>query len=434
MTPDAQEGTAGRRVGVPGRLTGAVARLWSVDLYRNSSLILATHAVTSAVGYLFWALAARDAGPAVTGLGGSLLSAVGAAHLVTSTGIVVGTIRLLAEAPDGSTRRAEAVRAGVAVSLLSLAGGLLLVTVVPRLVGSLAPAAEPSLALALIVSAVATSTGLVVDAVALAVGRTRVMLVRGAVGSTARLLVFLVPGETSLHDLVWSYALATVAADLLALALLRPRPALEHVPGALPGVWRRRRYFLGHHATALGGAGAVYLLPVVVLAQLGPVEAGYFYPTWLLGGLFFTISPAVANAYLARTTPPGEPLGAQVRQAVVLICVLLAVPLLVVAVAPDLVLGSLGPGYAERGRVLLWVLALSAVPDAVTNVAVAALRIRRRLTTAAALNASMSVLALAAAFPLLALLGIPGAGVAWLLAQTVGALTVPLLLRRRARG
>ena len=74
------------------------------------------------------------------------------------------------------------------------------------------------------------------------------------------------------------------------------------------------------------------------------------------------------------------------------------------------------------------------MPDAVTNVAVAALRIRRRLTTAAALNASMSVLALAAAFPLLALLGIPGAGVAWLLAQTVGALTVPLLQRRRARG
>ena len=410
-----------------------MARLWSVGLYRTSALILATQAITSAVGYLFWALAARDAGPAATGLGGSLLSAVSAAHLVTSTGVVVGTIRLLAEAPDGRTRRAEAVRAGVATTCLSMVGGLVLVTVVPRLVGSLAPAAQPSLAAGLVLSVVATSTGLAVDAVALAVGRTRIMLVRGATASTARLLVFLLPGTTSLHDLIWSYALATVAADLLALALLRPRETLEHVPRALPGVWERRRYFLGHHLTALGGAGAVYLLPVVVLAQLGPVEAGYFYPTWLLGGLFFTISPAVANAYLARTTPPGEPLRAQVRQAVVLIGVLLSLPLLVVAIAPDLVLGALGPGYADRGRVLLWVLALAALPDAVTNVAVATLRIRRRLAAAATLNASMSVVALASAFPLLALLGIPGAGVAWLLAQSAGALAVPFLLRRRVR-
>ncbi|WP_448638577.1 hypothetical protein [Geodermatophilus sp. URMC 63] len=416
------------------RLRSSVARLWSVGLYRNSFLILATQAVTSAVGYLFWALSARDAGPAATGLGGSLLSAVSATHLVTATGVVVGTIRLLAEASDPRARRAEAVRAGVATAVLSLVGGLLLVTAVPRLVGSLAPAAEPSLAAALVVSVVATSTGLALDAVSLAVGRTRIMLVRGAVASLARLLVFLLPGPTSLHDLMWSYALATVAADLLALALLRPREALRHVPRALPDVWGRRRYFLGHHLTALGGAGAVYLLPVVVLTRLGPVEAGYFYPTWLLGSLFFTISPAVANAYLARTTPPGEPLGAQVRQAVVLIGVLLALPLLVVALAPDLLLGALGPGYAERGRVLLWVLAASALPDAVTNVAVAALRIRRRLGTAAALNAGMSVLALASAFPLLAGLGIAGGGVAWLLAQTAGALAVPVLLRSRERG
>ncbi|SNS10288.1 Membrane protein involved in the export of O-antigen and teichoic acid [Geodermatophilus pulveris] len=417
----------------PGRLRSSAARVWAVGFYRNSVLILATQAVTSAVGYLFWALSARDAGPAATGLGGSLLSAVSATHLVTSTGIVVGTLRLLAEATDARVRRAEAVRAGVATALLSVVGGLLLTTVVPRLVQSLAPAAEPSLAIALVVSVVATSTGLALDAVALAVGRTPIMLVRGAVMSTGRLLVFLLPGQTSLHDLIWSYALATVAADLLALALLRPRESLRHVPRALPEVWDRRRYFLGYHLTALGGAGAVYLLPVVVLTQLGPVQAGYFYPTWLLGGLFFTISPAVANAYLARSAAPGEPLHAQVRQAVVLIGALLSLPLLVVAVAPDLVLGALGPGYADRGRVLLWVLAVSALPDAVTNIAVAALRIRRRLAAAATLNASMSALTLLSAFPLLGLLGIPGAGVAWLVAQTAGALAVPLLLRRRAR-
>ncbi len=418
------------RSGVRGSVRSAVTRTLSTTFYRNSLLILATQAVTSVVGYLFWALTARDSGPAVTGLSGSLVSAVNATALVTTTGLVVGSIPLLARASDVRARRADAVAACVVVTLLSLLGGLVLVTVVPRLVGSLEVAAEPGLALALVVLVVSTCVGHLVDVFALAVHRTPVMLWRGAIAGAARLPVFVLPGAATLDQLIWASALATVVADVVALLLLRPRGALEHLPRAIPSVWGRRRFYTGHHVTSLGAAGAVYLLPVVVLSQLGPVAAGYFYPTWLLGALFFTVSPAVANAYMARAAADGPALHSSVRSAVVLVLVLLAVPLLVVAVAPGAVLSLLGPGYAEQSRVLLWVLALSAVPDAVTNIAVAALRVQGRLRTTAVLNTGMSVLAIASAFPLLAWLGIAGGGVAWLLAQTAGALAVPFLLRR----
>lgn len=416
--------------GVRSAVTRSVSRTLSTTFYRNSLLILATQAVTSAVGYLFWALTARESGPAVTGLSGSLVSAANATALVTSTGVVVGSIPLLAQAVDTRSRRADAVAAIVAVTLLSSAGGVALVTVVPHLVGALAPAAEPGLALALVVLVVSTCVGQFIDVYALAVGRTPVMLWRGAVAGLARLPVFALPGEATLEQLLWAHALATVAADVVAALLLRPRGALEHLPRAIPSVWGRRRFYTGHHVTSLGAAGAVYLLPVVVLSQLGPEAAGYFYPTWLLGALFFTVSPAVANAYMARSGTTEHPGHSSVRHAVALVLALLAAPLLVVATAPGAVLSLLGPGYAEQGRVLLWVLALSAVPDAVTNIAVAALRVEGRLRTTAALNTSMSVLALVSAVPLLAWLGIAGGGVAWLLAQTAGALAVPFLLRR----
>ena len=164
------------RSGVRGSVRGAVTRTLSTTFYRNSLWILATQAVTSVVGYLFWALTARDSGPAVTGLSGSLVSAVNATALVTTTGLVVGSIPLLARAADVRARRADAVAACVVVTLLSLVGGLVLVTVVPRLVGSLEPAAEPGLALALVVLVVSTCVGHLVDVFALAVHRTPVML------------------------------------------------------------------------------------------------------------------------------------------------------------------------------------------------------------------------------------------------------------------
>lgn len=413
------------------QLRPAVRRAWGNSLYRNSFLILSTQAITSAVGYFFWAITARHSGPSTTGLTGSLVSAAAAATLLTTTGITVGSIPLLTKARSSGERQALAVAAGTASVLLSLVGGLVMVLVVPNFVRSLAPAGQTDLAVPLVILVLATSLGQLIDAVALATSNTRIMLWRGGIASGARLLVFALPGPTSLQDLIWSYSLATVVADLAALTLLRPRGLLAHVRHSGAATWRRRRYYLGNHVTSLGGAGAVYLLPVVVLSQLGPEKAGFFYPTWLLGGLFFTISPAVSNAYLARTGSAGEALGKQMREAVVVILVLLAVPLTFVLVAPGLVLSLFGPGYAERGSVLLRLLALSALPDAITNIAVAALRVVGRLRAAAALNMTMSVVVLASAFPLLAHFDVAGAGVAWLAAQSTGALAVPFLIRHR---
>jgi Na+-driven multidrug efflux pump len=67
---------------------------------------------------------------------------------------------------------------------------------------------------------------------------------------------------------------------------------------------------------------------------------------------------------------------------------------------------------------------LAAVPDAVTNIAVAYWRSEGRLRRCAAMNAVMATVGLAGSWLLLPGLGIRGAGVAWLAGQTVGAVIV----------
>lgn len=73
---------------------------------------------------------------------------------------------------------------------------------------------------------------------------------------------------------------------------------------------------------------------------------------------------------------------------------------------------------------------LSAFPDAVSNVAVATLRVRGRLNQAAALNAVIAAIAVAGTWFSTPPLGILGAGVSWLGAQLVGALAVLVFHRR----
>src|SRR2546423_6237410 len=74
------------------------------------------------------------------------------------------------------------------------------------------------------------------------------------------------------------------------------------------------------------------------------------------------------------------------------------------------------------------ILMVSAVPDAITNIYVSLLRVQERLCLAALLNLCMAAFTLVLAWILLPMLGIAGAGWAWLIAQSVGSLIVGVVI------
>jgi O-antigen/teichoic acid export membrane protein len=187
---------------------------------------------------------------------------------------------------------------------------------------------------------------------------------------------------------------------------------------------------LGHHAISVGGLIPTYLLPVVVTARLGTADNAYFYVTWMVGSAIFMISPAVSSAIFAEGSHDSARLSALSRKSLRIILAVVAPSAAVIAAAGGFILGLFGQRYASIGYGLLVLLLLSSVPDAVANVAVATLRVRRRLAAAAALNGVMAVIAVGGAWIATPRLGIAGAGLAWLGAQTAGAVVVGTVGRR----
>jgi O-antigen/teichoic acid export membrane protein len=166
------------------------------------------------------------------------------------------------------------------------------------------------------------------------------------------------------------------------------------------------------------------LLPPLVVLRLSATENAYFYSTWMLGSVFLIISPAIAASLFAEGARDPSALPAAGRRSLRLLCWLLPLPILVGVAGGNEVLSIFGREYANHGFLLLATLAISAIPDAVTNVAVPLLRIRGLLPWSATLNVGMGLLALGGAWLVMPWLGIVGAGLAWLLAQTVGAVAV----------
>ena len=164
------------------------------------------------------------------------------------------------------------------------------------------------------------------------------------------------------------------------------------------------------------------ILPVLVVLRLGATPNAYFYITEMLGAAFFMVSPSVAAAVFAEGVRQHSDLRRVVAKALRVIMIMLLPPMAIMIVGGRLVLGLFGTAYAAAGYGLLILLAIAAVPDAVSNVAVAVFRVTHKLEYSAALNLGILVVTVAGAWVLMPRFGLEGVGIAWLAAQTLGAI------------
>jgi O-antigen/teichoic acid export membrane protein len=243
--------------------------------------------------------------------------------------------------------------------------------------------------------------------------------------------------QAGAFGLFGTWVLATAIGALAGMALVRRlgrsfRPAMRGTRGQVRAMLSS---LAGNHVITVGGLAPTYLLPLFVTARLSATDNAYFYITWRLAGLSLMVSPAVAASLAAEGSHARHDLLRTARSSILLIAALLGPAMLLFLVGGRYILASFGPGYARHGQLLLLLLVISAVPDAITNVYVAVLRVRQRLRHAALLNLSMAALTLGLAWVLLPQLGIAGAGLAWLSAQGAGSIAVALhvmVVRRRS--
>lgn len=410
------------------------ARALRDPVARNSLAIMASTVVTSAFGFVFWIIVARLADATTSGIGAAFASGVQLLSVVASVGAAAALVEWLPRAQDDRQWR-QLVTIGVAAAAAtSLVGGLLVVG--STAVGlPIVPALDtPSAACVFVLAAVLFSIGTVVDYVAVSENRGVVLLVRNTIMCGLRIPFFallLAPlGGTDAIFLSWAAATAfSVAYGWFAFARRGERAFAPDLGHAREHLWRMRHSLVGQHLITVSAMVPGYLLPLIVVARLDAAQNAYFYVTWMLGSVFFMISPAVSAALFAAVAG-GRVDGELVLRSLRLILLLLAAPIVVYLVGGRWLLAVFGPEYAAAGTTLLVMLTLSSIPDAVTNVAVAVLRATGRMAWALTLNVSIAVIVVVGSWITLPRWGIDVVGIWWLVAQAAGAVVVLLTWRR----
>jgi O-antigen/teichoic acid export membrane protein len=426
-TPEGRSATRTRLHGLADRWIGRPGELSHTALH----LMLSTGA-TSLIGLGFWAVAARLYSATAVGHGSAEVAAMSLLAGFAQLNLANAFIRYLPAAGDEAGR---AVRLGYTLSLAT-AAVVSTAFIFTRLADTVVTPGWGSNAI-FIVAVVFWTVFILQDGALTGLNRAAVVPVENVGFGIAKLA--LLPAMvliTPRHGVFLAWTLPVVVA-VVAVSVFLVRRVLplwrSHAatsgPSSLPRGAELRSFLSAEYAHSLVTTAASFLLPVLIVHQLGAVAEAHFYIPWLIylsfSNLMANVSSGLVVAAAGQTRSPRT-----VRRALAMMAGIAAVGLLVAAGVPGPLLGVLSAGYAASGAGLLRFIGLALPFGVVSTLFVSYLWIERRIWGLVGLRFVQSIVLVGGTELFLHSHSIEAAGIA-VLAESVliAAVGLPILWR-----
>ena len=414
----------GARTTVAESLKGTVGplALLRTPLYANALYLWFSTAGGAVIGFLFWALVARLYDADDVGLGSAAVAILTLLSMFSHLGLGLGLMRFLPESGPRGPRLVNAVFATSVVSAVIVSTVFLIG--VPLWAPSLGFLREQPLYFAASISLVVLVTLSGIQAnVFMAVRKGKYILVQVIFTQLTRLaLPALMVVFFGAFGIVASMGLAAALGTVVGFVLLTKgwsgyRPAGVIDVGA---VFRLLPFSTANYLADILLLTPALVLPLLVVSLLGSAEGAYFYIAWFLGYILTSASSYLGLSLLAEASHDPGSLQALSRKAVAGGLTAAAVGAAFLLLFGDKLLLAFGHDYASEGAMLLRIVALAALPAAVVNVYLGALRVMKRVGELVIIAGVVAVTTLAVSAVLLPVTGLAGPGIGYGIGQGLG--------------
>ena len=404
-------------------------------MIRNSRALIFSSAITSALGLLFWIVAARWFSARELGIGGAFVTSMTLIAGASTLGLRNGLVRFLPETGDQSGQLIArsyllCASVGAALALVFVAGQQVWAPALHSL------QTNPSHLILFVVATAGWTVFVLQDSVLTGLHHATWIPAENALYAIAKLgLVMALPfaGEWGIV-LAWSLpALALlIPVNVLIARRLLPHRDVRHAAqesGTVRTV-SLVRFAAGDHTADLIRIAGSEVVVLVVLAKLGPELAASYFIAATIPASIGLITANIASAFVAEAA--AQPGSARVllrrgaRQAIVLV-----VPAVLVAtIAAPWILSVFGGNYRTEATGVFRLMLLSTIPQVVASLAVGFARFQRRVSFVVAIFTVNAVAPLLGAFVGLSRWGLVAVGAATLIGQCVVVAGVAITLVR----
>lgn len=386
-----------------------------------------SNGVTAIIGFFFWVIVARVYPSTDVGVASAAVSVGTLLALVANLGLGYGLIRFLPNTRSDANKMINSCLsvgslAAVIISIIFLAG---------------VPFWSPALnfirntlvyAVIFILFALCLTLIQITDQVYIATRRAGFLLSRNLIFNLLRLpLPFFLFASFQSFGIFTSWFIALMVALLVSLILFLPRVQ----PGYRPSFTINKkiikdisRFSFANYLSVLFWTAPGLILPVIIVNTLGTEANAHFYVAWAVGTLLSSIPGSVGVSLFAEGSYMESQLWVNVWRGLKMSFVLLLPTVVLVLAFADKILLLFGASYSQEATELLRILAASSLPLAINMIYLAIKRVEKKLSIIVGLPLGIMLFSLVLAYILLPVMGISGAGIAWLSGQTILALGI----------
>ncbi len=392
-------------------------------LFWNGYALIFSSTATSALGLLYWGVAARQYNASVVGINTAAMSAMQLISLLSQLGMVNVANRFVPTAGKATSRL---VLAGYG---LALAMAFITSVIFVYGVAWWAPSLrfirdDVTLSAWFIGSTMGWVIFVIQDAVLVGLRQATWVPIENviyAISKIALLFVFaaLLPQYGVFASWVIPSILIVIPTNLLIFGFLIPRHVRRSAGNNIRlNIGEIARFIAGNYTSTLIWNATVSILPLIVIASVGAEVSAYFYLPWTVAFALDLVSVNMNMSFLTEVATDAARLATYSLKTWLQTMRLLLPAVVIVEVAAPYILQVFGGNYAVEGSTLLRLLALSTLGYSFTAHFLEISRARQRNRDAVVAQAVLCGIILVLGVMMLNIWGITGFGVAWFVAQT----------------
>ncbi|WP_328870299.1 lipopolysaccharide biosynthesis protein [Streptomyces sp. NBC_00287] len=404
------------------------------QLFRNAYALMLNTGISAVLGLGFWLAAARYYSESAVGQGSAAIAAMKFLAGLTAVTLTGALARFIPIAGRATGRFIFRTYAGSSV-VVALAAGVFLVTL-----DMWGPSYRfldgPVAGLGFVVAVVAWNLLTLQDGVLTGLRSALWVPVGNTAFSAVKLgllVAFAAAVPTTGVFVSWVAAIAISVLPLgwLVFRRLVPRHEKSTEEHAQPPSLREIGKFLaGDYTGSLFSLAVVYLIPVIVAAQVSSEDNAYFYITATIGGTVNLLAINMGASLTVEGSHDPSRLASNTRAALKRMAKIMIPVAAILFFGAPWILGVFGTGYADAATPLLRWFALGGLLRVVMETYFAVLRAQSRTAGLAWLQGLLCALVLGLTLLLLPRMGLTGAGVAEIIALAViVAIAAPKLYR-----
>jgi O-antigen/teichoic acid export membrane protein/aminoglycoside phosphotransferase len=412
---------------VEGSPDGAVTRLTAhvrTPVYREGYALALSAGLASALGLVYWIIAARAYEPSVVGLNAAAISAMLFLSGLAQLNLVTALTRFI---PDAGLSTWRLVGWSYATSL-AVSGVVTAVFLTgidlwaPRL-GFLR--SSGGFFLWFVVATMIWSIFTLQDSVLTGLRRAMWVPLDNTIFALTKIALLAVFATTfTRYGILASWTFGVVLSVLVINAALAFKLIPPHVGSPRPGRQAATTREIGRFAAAdyVGGLfwlASSTLIPIAITQRLGGSANAFFTLAWVMTMPLYLASANIGNSLVVSAVTDRERLREYSQRVFVQTARIVTPVAVAVALTAPYILRPFGEQYSDHATPVLRLLALSAIPNMVTVLYLSTWRAQQRLSLLVWVRGVQCTCAIAAGLALLGPYGIRGPAIAWLAVQTL---------------